>query len=174
VDDSSGEFRRKRRTREHIIADLGVNYFERFVLRRGHTATRINSDYGVDLLVNTFTEQGEVENEAIRVQLKSGDNPSLIEGRIALRTERRDLEFWYAELLPVVLVFYHAGEDQAYWLHMQEYLRNIPNFNVARIGQTYTIYFNRNQLVSDEAIDRIVQQKRETLSRVREALNYAH
>jgi hypothetical protein len=40
---------RKRRTREHIIADLSVNHVERLILRCGWVARRMNPDYGIDL-----------------------------------------------------------------------------------------------------------------------------
>src|SRR5438105_586468 len=36
---------RKRRTREHVIADLSVNHVERFVLRCGWTTERTRHDY---------------------------------------------------------------------------------------------------------------------------------
>ena len=37
---------RKRRTREHIIADLSVNHMERFALRCGFVLNRFYFDYG--------------------------------------------------------------------------------------------------------------------------------
>lgn len=53
---------RKRRTREHVIADLSVNYVERIVLRCGHTLERFWHDYGFDLLLYTYDNNGEYEN----------------------------------------------------------------------------------------------------------------
>ena len=47
---------RKRRTRQHVIADLSVHHVERFILEQGHTAQRLSSDNGYDLLVSTFDE----------------------------------------------------------------------------------------------------------------------
>jgi hypothetical protein len=38
---------RKRRTREHVIADLSVNHVERMVLRCGWTVERVRRDYGL-------------------------------------------------------------------------------------------------------------------------------
>lgn len=38
---------------------------------------------------------------------------------IRCRVERRDLELWQAESMPVVLVMYDAHDDVAYWLHIQ-------------------------------------------------------
>src|SRR5580692_6981989 len=40
---------RKRRTREHVIADQSVNYLERFIIDEGHIAQRLYNDYGYDL-----------------------------------------------------------------------------------------------------------------------------
>jgi hypothetical protein len=37
---------RKRRTRQHVIADLSVHHVEGFVLAEGHTAQRVERDYG--------------------------------------------------------------------------------------------------------------------------------
>ena len=34
-------FVKKRRTREHVIADLGINHVERQLLLCGHTAERV-------------------------------------------------------------------------------------------------------------------------------------
>ena len=40
---------RKKRTREHIIADLSAHHVEGHILRCGCTAERIVHDYGMDL-----------------------------------------------------------------------------------------------------------------------------
>src|SRR5436309_2496106 len=47
---------RKRRTREHIIADLSVNHVERQALLCGHVVERRVFDYGIDLEMFTFTK----------------------------------------------------------------------------------------------------------------------
>lgn len=62
---------RKRRTRQHVIADLSVHHVERFILEEGHTAQRLGSDYGYDLVVWTFDEKGYAEPGAIYFQLKA-------------------------------------------------------------------------------------------------------
>src|SRR5262245_29517790 len=54
---------RKRRTREHVIADLGINHVERIVLRCGHTVERYWHDYGFDLQLHTYDNNGECEHE---------------------------------------------------------------------------------------------------------------
>ena len=39
---------RKQRTRQHVIADQSVNHVERFIIDEGHTAQRLEKDYGYD------------------------------------------------------------------------------------------------------------------------------
>lgn len=65
---------RKRRTREHVIADLSVNHVERLVLRCGWTVERKRYDYGIDLIMDTYNANGEVENNRILLQLKATDS----------------------------------------------------------------------------------------------------
>jgi hypothetical protein len=60
---------RKQRTRQHIIADLSVNYVERMILHEGHTVQRWLSDYGYDLAMVTFDEQGYAEPGLVFFQL---------------------------------------------------------------------------------------------------------
>jgi hypothetical protein len=50
---------RKRRTREHVIADLSVNFVERQVLLCGYTVERVWHDYGYDLFLFTYNARGE-------------------------------------------------------------------------------------------------------------------
>ncbi len=44
---------RKLRTREHVIADLGLNHLERYILLCGHTPQQIQHDYGYDAFMTT-------------------------------------------------------------------------------------------------------------------------
>jgi hypothetical protein len=70
----------KRRTREHIIAELSVNHVERFVLRCGYSTQRIQADYGVDLLIYTYNSNGFVELGSIPVQLTATDHLNTCRG----------------------------------------------------------------------------------------------
>src|SRR5579859_4785210 len=94
---------RKRRTREHVIADLSVNHVERLVLRCGWTVERTRHDYGIDLDMHTYTPHGEVENGKVLFQLKATDalKRSADGTAISVRLEWRDLLFWVNEVEPV-------------------------------------------------------------------------
>ena len=55
------EAERKRRTREHVIADLSANHVEKQALLCGFSVERVRHDYGIDLIWFTYDEHGEVE-----------------------------------------------------------------------------------------------------------------
>jgi hypothetical protein len=73
--------RAKTRTRQHIIADLSFNHFERHVLECGHIAEPVWHDYGYDVIVFTYTAQGELEPGQILVQLKATDRANRLNRR---------------------------------------------------------------------------------------------
>ena len=62
---------RKRRTREHVIADLAVNHVERHALLCGHTVERWVFDYGLDLFLVTYDRDGQYENGQVFLQVKA-------------------------------------------------------------------------------------------------------
>ena len=64
---------RKRRTREHLLADLSANHVARFALQCGFAAEELRQDYGLDLAVFTFDDQGYLESGVIWMQLKATD-----------------------------------------------------------------------------------------------------
>src|SRR3954452_2355902 len=99
---------RKRRTREHVLADLSANFVEKQALLCGFTAERVRLDYGIDLVVQTFNRLGEVESSRILFQLKATDRiRTLASGDgITCRVELADLVHWLEEPFPVVLVLY--------------------------------------------------------------------
>ncbi|BAZ08938.1 hypothetical protein NIES4071_07440 [Calothrix sp. NIES-4071] len=85
---------RKKRPREHIIADLSVNYVERYVFLCGYSVERIEHDYGYDLVIFTYNAEGEIENGQIYIQLKATDSLSLLADQktISFTLARSDLE----------------------------------------------------------------------------------
>jgi hypothetical protein len=117
--------RRKRRTRSHIIADLSVNHVEKHVLQCGWIVQRFSPDYGLDLMMTTFDRRGEIENGDVRLQVKATDSIKVLAGRkaIAVRVEWRDMVYWLNEPLPVILVIYDAKSDRAWWIYLNQALR---------------------------------------------------
>jgi len=146
--------RRKRRTREHVIADLSVNHVERHALLCGYSVEQIRRDYGIDLLITTYDGSGEYENGEIRVQLKATDHLKVVSGGqyITWRVEREDLHGWLGELMPVVLIVYDAQADVAYWLYVQAYFASQPGFNLHKAPTRVTVRIPRANIVNQAAM----------------------
>lgn len=144
----------KRRTREHVIADLAVNYVERQALLGGGTVERILRDYGLDLNLFTFTPSGELEGGTIFLQVKGTERLQWLRGRgrAAFRIERLDLVGWLRQHLPVILIVYDVKEDRAYWLHVQGHFAARPDFNLFAAGKKVTVHLDARQVLDPPAI----------------------
>src|SRR5713101_3459650 len=97
---------RKQRTRQHVIADLSVHLVERFILEEGHTAQRLSSDYGYDLLMSTFDEQGYVEPGSIYFQFKAKESLDESETHFVYDVDIRDYNLWIREKMPVIFILF--------------------------------------------------------------------
>jgi hypothetical protein len=97
---------RKKRTGEHMIADLSAHHVEGQILRRGFTAERVVHDYGVDVYRTTYNTLGEVENDFVLFQLKATDRLKRTSdsSAIVFPLARADLDWWLVETFPVILV----------------------------------------------------------------------
>lgn len=120
--------RRKRRTRQHVIEDLSENHLERNVLLKGHLLRRPERDYGVDVTMFHFAEDGTIENGEVRFQLKAADGLNLIKRGtvISYPIKTGALHYWGMEIYPFVLVLFDAKAEAAFWLHIQEYVELHP------------------------------------------------
>ena len=116
----------KQRTRKHIIASQSLNYVERFIYDKGHSAERVESDYGYDLIVSTYDADGYVESGFILLQLKATDSIKKIESNsyVSFTISVKDYRLWMAEGYPVFLIVYDAVARRAYWLYFQKYFKD--------------------------------------------------
>jgi hypothetical protein len=148
------ELVRKRRTRQHEIADLSVNHVERLALRSSCTVERLRSDYGLDLLLFSYNARGEAENGLVYIQVKATDRLRLTSrgAKIACRVQRSDLVRWLAEQQPVILILYDAKQERAYWLYVQAYFESLPRFRLSSIGRSTTVHFSVRDVVDEAAI----------------------
>jgi len=161
---------RKRRTREHIIADLSVNHVERQVLLGGYTLERFEYDYGTDLLMFTYNRAGEIEKDYVFFQVKASTRLNLRRGEksFPIRIDRRDLLHWRAQMLPVILIVYDAKSGVAYWLYIQSYFQKQPGLNLFAAGKTVTVHMPLSNVLTVNAIyrfarfrDRVIAQQNE-------------
>jgi len=165
---------RKRRTREHIIADLSVNHVERHVLRAGYTIQRIDHDYGIDLVLHTFNAAGEYESGELLIQVKATERVKVKtqtqQHVIPWRLQRADLLSWLHEPLPVILIVYDATQDQSWWLYLQRYFgRPGP---VLRLRTTVTVHVPLQNRLDESAIRHFAQMKAKAVSQAHGAIRH--
>lgn len=163
---------RKKRTREHVIADLGVNHVERHVLRCGFTTERIEHDYGIDLFLFTYDSNGECENGAIRLQVKATDHLNVLADRrtISFRLDLRDIRHWLRESLPVILILYHAAKDKAYWLYIQQFFGKRRKLSTTEAGGKIAVSIPTRNIVHEAAIRRFAKFRDNLLKQIEGAI----
>lgn len=146
---------RKQRTRQHVIADLSAHHVEGFILSEGHTVQRLGSDYGYDLILWTFDEQGQPEPDAVYFQLKAAEMLKESGKCYVFDVDKRDIHLWSWERLPVILVLFDAGRKRAYWLHFQDYYRHDSARRLKANAKTVRVRIPKNQVVTRRAIAKI-------------------
>jgi len=153
----------KRRTREHVIADLSINFVERHALLSGYTLERIRYDYGIDLELKTYNAAGEREPGDVLLQVKATDTLSVRERQttFSFRIERANLVLWLSELEPVILIVFDARKTRAYWLCIQQYFAALTDFNLFAAGKTITLRVPFANRVDSRAMRRFAKLRDE-------------
>jgi hypothetical protein len=154
---------RKLRTREHVLEDLSANYTEKQALLCSFSAQRVQRDYGIDLLVETFKRRGEVQAGWLLFQLKATDRLKLAQGgsAVSCRIERAHLRHWLSEWDPVILVLYDARADVAYWLFVQRYFEELAGFDLRRCGERTSVAIPRANVLDHRAMRELARLKDE-------------
>ena len=143
---------RKRRTRQHVIADLSVNHVERIILDEGHSVHRYASDYGYDIALTTFDGEGFAEPGLVLLQLKASENLAESGGFYSFDLDVRDYNLWRVEDMPVILVLYDATRRKAYWLHVQGYFQDDSSRQPRKGAKTIRVRVPRSQVLNRRAV----------------------
>jgi hypothetical protein len=153
---------RKRRTRQHVIADLSVHHVEGFILEEGHTTQRLGSDYGYDLIARTFDDQGYIEPGAIYFQFKARATLEVSRTDLVYDLDIRDFNLWIREEAPVILVLYHGVRRRAVWLPIQNYFLEDLSRLPTKGRKTVRVRIPGRQIVNCMAIRKMreIKQKR--------------
>jgi hypothetical protein len=155
---------RKQRTRQHVIADQCVHHVEGFVLDAGHTVQSVESDYGYDLLLFTYDENGYLEPDLAYLQLKAAESLQAIGSAYVFDLDIRDYNLWMLDNLPVILILFDAGRKRAYWVAIQEYFRKDDNRQPKRGAKTVRVYVPKRQVFHRRAVEKIRDLKCRTLT----------
>jgi hypothetical protein len=154
---------RKQRTRQHVIADQSVHHVEGFIIDEGHTAQRLGSDYGYDLVVTTYDEQGYIEPGQILLQLKAAEHLAGVGTNYVFDLDIRDYNLRMRERMPVLLILFDASRKRAFWLAIQQYFRADEARQPRQHAKTVRVYVPMRQAVNRRAIATMRQLKRAAL-----------
>ena len=157
---------RKQRTRQHVIADQSINHVERFIIDAGHTAQRMDKDYGYDLLLFTYDGQGYVEPEFLPIQLKASESLQTVGSDCVFDVDVRDYNLWILERLPVILILFDASRRRAYWISFQSHFREEAARPPRKGAKTVRVRVPKRQIVNRRAIARMRSLKEPTYLRV--------
>ncbi|MDJ0799015.1 MAG: DUF4365 domain-containing protein [Calothrix sp. MO_167.B12] len=165
---------KKRRPREHIIADLSVNHVERYVFLCGYSVERIEYDYGFDLVIFTYDASGEIENGQIYLQLKARDSLRVLADRetIAFSLKRSDLQLWLLEPMPCILIVYDAQKNVSYWLYLQAYFESLEGFDLSTIGETFTVRLSKTNILNEEVIKKFAKYRDDVLRQLQGVIRH--
>jgi hypothetical protein len=159
---------RKRRTREHVIADLSVHHVEGIILRAGFTAQRTVVDYGFDLWMETFDEEGGIESDYIRLQVKASDKLREYElaqkGVFSFQISASDYDYWKGSLLPVLFILYDAKLGEAYWMEIHDFAQSQSE---PIKGQSVQMHAPRHQIFGVQTLYLMRERKLEILHQSR-------
>ena len=153
---------RKQRTRQHVIADLGVHHVEGFILAEGHTAQRLYQDYGYDLAVCTYDEHGYLEPEGLFIQVKASESLRSVRSDYVFDLDVRDYNLWILQRTPVILILFDVSRKRAYWLAVQEYFREREFRRPRKNAKTVRVRVPMRQVVNRQAIAKLREIKQES------------
>jgi len=135
-----------------VIADQSVNYVERVVIDEGHTPRRTVHDYGYDLDVTTYDQDGYVEPGLFYIQIKAAAELKESGTNFLFDLDIRDYNLWMDELMPVVLVLYDASRRRAYWLDVQDYFRRDFGRRPRKNAKTVRVLVGKRRVFNGRAV----------------------
>jgi hypothetical protein len=147
--------RKTRRTRQHVIAAMGLIHVLKAFIDKGHTAYQPREDYGYDLIAETYDQKGYLEDDEIRVQIKATDQlHKLRHGDFILcRIQRKHYNLWIKTRMPVFLIQYDAQQRKAYWLYVQAYFEEDPTRKPKAGVKTVTVRIPAANEFTEETVD---------------------
>ncbi|HFA49011.1 MAG TPA: DUF4365 domain-containing protein [Bacteroidetes bacterium] len=155
---------RKLRTRQHVIEDLSYNYVEKQVLLANGIFERYNfRQYSYDGHIFTFNPKGEMEGGFMFVQLKATDKLkfSTKNNGYILQLDKRDLDLWIAEKLPVIVVLYDAENDLALYIELETYFKE-NRILLKEINKFMRVFIPKENVFTFGIVDKIRTIKNKT------------
>lgn len=113
---------RKTMTRQTLIGEKGIELISRRCLQMAYLFHPRRVDHGIDGHIDLVeADTGAVLNLTLLVQSKAQDRPFQGENADAFRylCDQRDLDMWLSGNAPVILVFSHPEQEEAWWVEVK-------------------------------------------------------
>jgi hypothetical protein len=113
---------RKTVTPQTIIGEQGINLIERRCLEMGYLFHPRRVDHGIDGHIDLVDPgSGALLNQVLLVQSKASDHrfPGETDQSFRYVCDDRDLDLWLSGNAPVILVFSHPKQDEAWWVEVK-------------------------------------------------------
>ena len=122
-----------------------------YFLVNGFSVERVEKDYGYDLIMFTYDNQGEIENGQVYLQLKATKNISIVDNTITFSVSVKDLNLWIKEPMPVFIILYDANLKIAFWLYVQAYYEKRKHeMNLKQ--KTITLHFAKSDILNEDTM----------------------
>jgi hypothetical protein len=141
------------------------------ILHEGHTVQRWLSDYGYDLAMVTFDEQGYAESGLVFFQLKATDVFGVVGEHCTYDLDIRHYNSWKEERLPIILVFYDALKRRAFWVHIQSYFADHSKWP-KKGKKSVRIRIPCRQLLNRRSVKKMREIKQSSTLRLAEGADY--
>jgi hypothetical protein len=119
-----------------IVGQQGINLIERIALDIGFAWNATNLDAGIDGYIEIRdSATSQATNCIIQVQSKATEQPFEAEtsASFEFRCDSRDLEYWLTGNAPVILIRSRPKSDEAYWVSIKDYFRDIKTKKSGKI-----------------------------------------
>ena len=147
----------KLRTRQQIVEDLALNHIEKQILLSGNILKRRGDmNYGYDGAIQTFDEEGRINNLSLMILLTSTDLVQLSPKKVGFVVDlsKQDLEHWLNTEMPVLIILYDAQKDIAYFTDLQTYF-NENRHLLKNVRKFVKIFLSPKSVFNNEAIQEL-------------------
>lgn len=113
---------RKTMTRQTLIGEKGIELITRRCLQMGYLFHPRRVDHGIDGHIDLVeADTGAVLNLTLLVQSKAQDRPFQGENADSFHylCDQRDLDMWLSGNAPVLLIFSHPEQEEAWWVEVK-------------------------------------------------------
>ncbi|MFI5722113.1 DUF4365 domain-containing protein [Streptomyces cyaneofuscatus] len=143
------------------VGQAAVNALRTLLEEHDHIVQEISgqNDFGEDFYV-TFTDDGDVTSDTIKVQVKGGDSWRRGNGYVVPVDRHRDT--WSEGNIPVYCVVYDPNSKTLYWANATQQLRRFGPLNAPHF-----IGISPNAVLDDTTMDSFVAQARRYVGRYR-------